>query len=134
MKTDAVGSSRVLDPLDVQARLEELRRLEPGWLDGEGEAFDPEGITWLEASMRDHYVTGTPMPHIFPSPDGEVVFQWKIGHTSATLEIDLREKSGYWHALDLSTRKDSDADLELDGAAGWRCLAERLAALAGEEA
>jgi hypothetical protein len=118
-----------LEPLDIQARLEELRFLKEGWLDGEGDAFDPEGMDWLESSVRAYYVAGTPLPHIFPSPGGQVVFQWKIVDTLATLEIDLRDKTAYWHTLDLSSRSDSDEDLNLDGAADWNRLKQRLASI-----
>ncbi len=55
VRIDSIESSSVLDPLDIHARLEELRVLKQGWFDGEGESFDPAGMDWLESSVHDHY-------------------------------------------------------------------------------
>ena len=86
MRIDSIESSVALDPLDVHARLEELRLLKQGWLDGEGEPFDPAGMDWLEASVREHYPTELPSPRIYPSPGGQILFEWKIDSRAASLE------------------------------------------------
>jgi hypothetical protein len=92
-------------------------------------------VDWLENSVRDHYVSGLPLPHIYPSPDGQIVFEWMINSRSASLEIDPGDTSGYWHVLDLKRRSDStDEDLELGNAAGWKRLAELLASIREGEA
>jgi hypothetical protein len=129
IRIDSIENSSVLDPLDIQARLEELRHLKQGWFDGEGSPFDPAGLAWLESSVREHYAPDTPLPHIFPTPDGQLVFQWSIANTSATLEVDLGRKTGYWHILDVKTGADSDEDLDLGAASGWSRLAERLSGI-----
>ncbi len=128
-RIDSIENSSVLEPLDIQARLEELRHLKQGWLDGEGTPFDPAGMDWLESSVREHYSPGTPLPHIFPTPDGQVVFQWRIAGVSATLEIDLGEKTGYWHAFDVKTKADADEDMDLGAASGWNRLTEMLSGI-----
>ena len=129
IRIDSIENSSVLEPLDIHARLEELRLLKQGWLDGEGEPFDPAGMDWVESSVRDYYTPGTPLPSIFPSPDGQLVFQWRTANASATLEIDLGGRTGYWHVLNLKTKADSDEDLDLGAAAGWNRLVERLAGI-----
>jgi hypothetical protein len=135
LRIESIESSSVLEPLDIHARLEELRNLKQGWFDGEGAAFDPQQVDWLENSVRDHYVSGLPLPHIYPSPDGQIVFEWMINSRSASLEIDPGDTSGYWHVLDLTRRSDStDEDLELGNAAGWKRLAELLASIREGEA
>jgi len=134
IRIDSIESSSVLEPLDMHARFEELRHLKQGWLDGEGEPFDPAGMDWLETSVRNHYAAGTPLPHIFPAPGGQILFEWKIDSKSASLEIDLSDRTGYWHVLDLKTKADWDEDLDLGAATGWNRLAERLADVSGGEA
>jgi hypothetical protein len=130
VRIETIESSSVLEPLDIRARLEELRHLKQGWFDGEGSPFDPQAVDWLESSVLDHYAAGLPLPHIYPSPDGQIVFEWMINSRSASLEIDLAETSGYWHVLDLTRRGEStDEDLELGDAAGWNRLAELLAGI-----
>jgi hypothetical protein len=78
IRIDTIESSSVLDPLDIHARLEELRLLKQGWLDGEGEPFEPAGMDWLESAVRDHLAAEMPLPHIFPSPSGQILFEWKL--------------------------------------------------------
>jgi len=36
-----------LDPLDVIVRIDELRQLKRGWLDGKGEAIDAQQLDWV---------------------------------------------------------------------------------------
>ena len=134
MGIDSIESSVALDHLDIQARLEELRLLKQGWLDGEGEAFDPAGMDWLEASVREHYSTGLPSPRIYPSPGGQILFEWKIDSRAASLEIDPENRTGYWHVLDTETKQDSDEDIDLATADGWGTLARRLAGIREGEA
>jgi hypothetical protein len=130
LRIDSIESSSVLEPLDIHARLEELRHLKQGWFDGEGTSFDPEGMDWLENSVRNYYVSGLPLPRIYPSPDGQIVFEWKLGSKSASLEIDLGDRAGYWHVLDLTRQSDStDDDLNLGDAAGWSRLVKHVVAI-----
>ena len=42
----------LLDPLDVPARLDELRSMEDGWLDGYGKAPDHRGLDWPHPHLR----------------------------------------------------------------------------------
>lgn len=130
-KIESIENSSVLDSLDIHAQLEELRLLKQGWFDGEGAPFDPEGMSWLEESVRDHYGRDLPLPHVFPSPDGQILFQWRTAAKSASLEIDLSEKTGYWHILDLNTKIDADQDIDLGAALGWSALADLLADIPG---
>ena len=88
-------------------------------------------MNWLETSVRDHYTADMPLPFIYPSPGGQILFEWKISTKSVSLEIDLSDRSGYWHVFDLITKTDSDEDLDLGAADGWNRLAERLAAIHG---
>jgi hypothetical protein len=113
------------------ARLEELRLLKDGWLDGEGFAPNSSGLDWLEASVRDHYSASLPPLRIYPVPDGQVLFEWSIHSKAASLEIDLSNRTGYWHILNLETREDSDESLDLGRSEGWKALAERLTDVQG---
>ena len=131
VRLETIESSSVLDPLDIHAQLEELRLLKQGWFDGEGTPFDPEGMSWLEESVRDHFRADLPLPHIFPSPDGQILFQWRTPAKSASLEIDLADRTGYWHILDTRTKEDADGDIDLGDAEGWGELAGRLADVRG---
>lgn len=61
-------------PARVEARLTRLAALEPGWLDGEGEAITPEAIAAARDAGRLFAGAG-----IFPIPEGGVQLEW--GHS-----------------------------------------------------
>jgi len=44
-----------LDPQDVTLRLTALAELKPGWLDGKGQAPDPDHTQWLAAAFEDNF-------------------------------------------------------------------------------
>ncbi len=134
MRIDSIESSVALDHMHIQARLEEIRLFKQGWLDGEGEPFDPTGMNWLDASVREHYSTELPSPRIYPSLRGQILFEWKIDSRAASLEIDLENRTGYWHVLDTETQQDSDECIDLATADGWGTLARRLAGIREGEA
>jgi hypothetical protein len=129
IRIETIEQSDVLDPLDIHGRLDEMRVLKNGWLDGEGVAPDAKGLDWLESSVRDHYADSLPKPRIYPVPEGNISFEWSSNSKAASLEIDLGEKSGYWHVLDLATKEDADETLDLAKADGWKSLAKHLAGI-----
>ncbi len=83
----------------------------------------------MRSSVRDHYADSLPLPRIYPVPDGQILFEWSIRPKAASLEIDLSEKTGYWHVLDLETKEDADETLDLGESGGWKVLAQRLASI-----
>lgn len=54
-KIEAVEHVTLLDPLDFQSQLEELKVLKDGWLDGKGYAPPAEGLDWLAKAFNEHY-------------------------------------------------------------------------------
>ena len=137
IRIETIERSDVLDAFDSHGRIDEIRVLKDGWLDGEGIAPDSKGLDWLETSIREHFTPRNPrlpLPRIFPAPGGQIMLEWKFDSKAASLEIDLGGRMGYWHVLDLSTKDDSDEDLDLGQAAGWDRLAEQLAGIGGDEA
>ena len=119
-----------VDPLDVSTRLEALRSLSPGWLDGEGSALGASGVDWLSEAFERHYDDSLPLPHTFPTEEGGVLFEWKVADVDASLDIDLQSRSGAWHELNLRTDEEAEADYDLTTDQGWRDLNERITRLA----
>ncbi len=122
-----VESVTILHPLDIPMRLEEFLELESGWMNGEGEPFRLESIHWLIDQVSNYFHTDILLPYTFPTVDGGIQFEWKTGNHDMTAYINLNDKSGYVHYLNLSN--DSDYDLELDFASdeGWQKLVNELA-------
>ena len=129
VRIETIEYSDVLDPLDINARLDEMRVLKDGWLDGVGTAPDPKGLDWLEASAQEYFTDTLPKPRIYPAPEGTISLEWSIDTRSASLEIDLGEKSGYWHVTDLSTKQSTNETLNLADPEGWGNLAKLLTSI-----
>lgn len=109
-----------LDPLDVPARLDELRLLKAGWFDGEGRAPDATALDKLGQLFTTHYRTELPLPYTFPTIDGGIQFEWRLKGSAPEVEIDLSTFRGEWLS------EDDESILELSNAEGWADLADRL--------
>jgi hypothetical protein len=130
-QTPEIEPTTLLDPLDVPARLEELKALRNGWLDGRGIAPDPAGLDWLAREIKTRYPGELPLPYIYPVAEGGVRLEWSITSHEVSLEIDLGGKSGEWHALDLDRDVDESRSLNLDDPASWDWMIRRLSEMVG---
>jgi hypothetical protein len=118
-----------LDPLDVTIRIQELAKLEDGWLGGQGRALSREGLDWLERSLTTHFGADLPLPHLYPTPEANVLAEWQFGRKDIALEINLGSKNGDYSALDLDSGESEEESIELGNGEGWRRLNGRLEAL-----
>jgi hypothetical protein len=121
----------LLDPLDVSSRLDELRTLKDGWLDGLGAAPSAEGLEWLARTFDAFYADTLPLPYIYPVAEGGVRFEWSLTPHEISLEINFSERSGEWHSLNLETDQEEYRSLNLDAQEGWDWLVDRLKGLNG---
>ena len=115
-----------LDPHDIPARLEELKALRNGWLDGRGIAPPLAGLDWLAGEIEARYPVDLPLPYVYPVAEGGVRLEWSIGSQEVSLEIDLGQRPGEWHALDLDTCEEEARTLNLDDEAAWNRMIDRL--------
>jgi hypothetical protein len=111
-----------LDPLDVAARMDELKLLHAGWLDGSGKALDRAGLDRLTNAFTTHYPDNLPLPYTFPTESGNIQFEWRLGSAAPEIEIDLATLKGEWVS-------DDEATIELSTSEGWSDLASRILAL-----
>jgi hypothetical protein len=130
-KTPGIERTTLLDPLDVPARLEELKALRNGWLNGQGIAPDPSGLDWLALEIKTKYPEALLPPYVYPVAGGGVRLEWSITPHEVSLEIDLGQKSGEWHALNLDTDDDEFQTLKLDDQVAWDWLIRRLSEMVG---
>ena len=130
-RTPEIEHTTLLDPIDVPARLEELKALRNGWLNGRGIAPDPAGLDWLAREIKTSYPEELPLPYVYPVAEGGVRLEWSITPHDVSLEIDLRQKSGEWHALNLDTDVDESRTLNLDDVAAWDWMIRRLSEMVG---
>lgn len=116
----------IIDPLDINARLDEFKLLQTGWLDGKGEALTVEGLNWLATSFSLNYPDDLPSPYLFPTPEGGVLAEWSFEPWAPSLEIELHRKQGIWHALNLETDEETVKALDLTNTDDWKWLVEQL--------
>lgn len=115
-----------VDPLDVALQLEDLRKLEDGWLNGEGVAPPAEGLEWLADAFGKHYPEELPLPRIYPTPPGGAQLEWTLGSNGVSVEVDLTARVAEWFVLDLSSMEDEMDSLDLSVPTGWSILCERI--------
>lgn len=106
-RIESVDHVAELDPLDVAARIDELKLLTDGWLDGTAKAPDNGALEWVQELFETHFPNHLQLPFLYPTPEGGIQAEWSIGTTEITLEIDLTEQTGDWHEY------DSEADDEI---------------------
>ena len=120
-----------LDPLDIETRLEELARLQDGWLDGKGRAPDHAALQRLAQAFEDHYDPELPfLPYLYPTAEGGVQAEWTIAEWDVSLDITLSDMTAQYQALNLKTGVSRELELALTGDdAGWQTLNGALKSL-----
>ena len=129
MWLDTIDAIEVLDPLDVAARLEELRYWPPLALLSPfgGKVPSEEGLQWLEQKLKDHYDSELPLPRIHSTTGNGVILQWwRIGNSGASLDIALDTHKGYWGYVGYETHESGDRTLNLDDPKDWQWLTEQV--------
>lgn len=126
-RVESVRSIDPLNPLDVDARLDEFRNLRDGWLDGDGMAPKHSNLDWLSSVFGRYYPGDLPLPHTYPTVNGGVSLEWSFDVREAHVEIDLERRTGEWFVFNTETGKsDEDEDVNLDGPVGWQQIADHL--------
>ena len=84
-----VASGRPGCRIPVDEQVDSLRGLPDGWFDGEGHAFEEEGLAWSAKLLRgivDGFDLAT--PHIYPTPEGSVRAEWSRSRWEISAELD----------------------------------------------
>lgn len=112
----------ILDPLNVAVRIDELRLLKNGWLNGEGIAPTHDGLNWLVGAFDRHFPDELPLPHLYPTAEGGVRAEWTARSHELSLNIDLTARTGEWHLLNLDDDAEQARKLNLADAKDWQWL------------
>ena len=123
---DSIEPISILDELDISAQIYDLRKLKDGWLEGQGKAPSKEGLDWLSQAFDKHYSGDLPLPYLYPTEPGGVQAEWSLGRNEITLEIDLAEHSGYFHALHMEDDTEKTRRLDLGSETQWIELKELI--------
>lgn len=108
--------------LDIPTRLDELRCLKHGWLEGSGQAPSHAGLDWVSRVFSQHYPDDLPLPYLYPTAIGGVQAEWSLKPHEIALDMDLAGHSFRWHAVNMDTGTDESRSLNLDGRKDWDWL------------
>ena len=135
-------SSLVFVPSVSAAACDMLNRLastEDGWNDRGGKAPSKSGLLWLAqqttllailSGEHDLYSNLFAPPFITPTHEGGAEAMWRQGSHHATLEIDLENRTGYYHASNTASEDWSEQDYNLESNSDLGDLIDRLSAIA----
>lgn len=85
-----IQSMDILDPYDINIRLQSLFQLEDKWYDGvQGKAINKEKANIFENYFKNYFSSNLQLPAIFPTLTGDFVLEWKKNNIEISLEINL---------------------------------------------
>ncbi|MDP9050443.1 MAG: hypothetical protein M3O31_06910 [Acidobacteriota bacterium] len=116
---ESIEHATPLDPLDITLRLEELAKLQDGWLDGKGRAPAKERLDWLANTFDASFDSDLQLPYLYPTAEGDLQAEWSIDGWEVSLDIDLEKRSGEYQALNLADKTCNELLIPLDSAEGW---------------
>jgi hypothetical protein len=131
---ESVEHISVLDPLDVSYRLEELAQLKRGWLEGEGVALSKGGLKTIEADFIFRFPDDKMLPHIFPTPTGDLLLEWSTSERECTLEVNLITRKGHWTDETFTTGVFNEMEIDLTQGEDWDKMLTQLPSSEDEEA
>lgn len=114
-----IKSIILLDKNDVPTQLEKFQTYKSGWMNGEGVAFNVEGLNWLSKQFDEYYSRELLLPITFPKLDGGIEFQWESNNHDITLDVDIVNKTGFLNYLNIDTNANIDMNLNLDKSEEW---------------
>ena len=131
-----VDDISLLHPLDVPARLDEFRDMKDGWADGMqhpsdwgsgyGKAPSHEGLDWLADKFTSEYPDDLPLPRAYPTPEGGIQMEWRLGRYDISLEVDFENRIGEWNWVDLNSEDEGENALNMDDRNDWQWVAVEL--------
>ncbi len=82
-------------PTPIETQIASLKGLSPGWLDGEGTAYDPAALDWL-ARLLKGILDGfrLPTPYLYPTPEGLARLEWSTSRWEVIVNVDLEARFG----------------------------------------
>ena len=130
---ESVEQVTLLETLDVPARLDELRTMRDGWLDGVGRPPSSDGLNWLSASFENYFSDDLPLPNVYPTPEGGIEAEWSLGTVSIILEFDLDTHQGHWLRFHKESDEEDSQSLDLENSREWEWLTGEIRRITGDK-
>jgi len=104
----------------------EFKKLEKGWMEGEGKPFNHNGLDWLYDLFTNNYSDKYPTPYFYPTIEGNILIEWSKNNYEMELCVDINKHFGHWFAIDMITDKTEKTILDLDDKLDFDWLKARL--------
>ena len=101
------------------------------WGSGYGKAPSHQGLDWLADRFVSEYPDDLPLPRAYPTPEGGVELEWRIGRYDISLEVDIEGHAGEWNWVDLNSGDEGEKALDMDAGKDWEWVADELRHLIG---
>lgn len=112
------------DRLQITVQLESLARLPKGWCEGDGDVYPAEPLNWAGTVLQAIVDVGTPLPYVYPTPEGHVRAEWSFVDAEVSLDIDLVGRRGAGFGLQLRSRADREQTFSLETADDMAAVAD----------
>jgi hypothetical protein len=116
----------VLDPFDVNVRLNQLSKLEDNWFEGYGKKLNKEALLKIGEAFKVSFDPKNPLPAIFPTPEGNLQLEWKKGTKEIVLEINLSNFHSSFVFFDNNENNEYEEDILLKDENDWEKLNELI--------
>lgn len=116
----AIDEFQLLDPRDIQYKLNDLKNLEEGWFENKGKVPSVSGLTKLSELFDAYYTEDGNLPYIYPTPDGNLELEWTTADAELILGINIGSMTG--DLLVIRSDSDSSYDLDLEDSSDWKRL------------
>lgn len=127
LRLESIQDVRVLQPLDLEAQIDEIANLRDGWLDGDGAAPDQAGLEWFSTKFADLYPNDLPPAYLYPTPEGGLQAEWSVNGWELALEVDLKSHISDWYETGPGDSSYT-SKLNLDDNNDWKWFGDRLRA------
>jgi len=102
------------------ARIEELKQLKEGWLDG-------GWLDWLTSCFTRYYSSDLPLPYLFPQPNDGLLMEWKIGPWSISVELNFKTEMADYNVLNLDTGRQIFGSFRTDSQGTFgKCVSDLI--------
>ncbi len=122
-----------LDPLDVVLRLDELSKLQEGWLNGEGVPPSPALLDTLKKAFEDSFDSDLPLPYLYPTEEGGIQAEWTLNGWEISLEFEPEGQKAEYEAINLKDASSQSFELNPADQSGWQRLNEELKSIGRPE-
>jgi hypothetical protein len=118
LNIDTIKHISILDPLDINARIDELSYLKDGWYNGEGVAPHPAFLQTFNEYFEAFYDATLPLPYLYPTIGGGLQAEWVNENFDVSLEVEMSGNASL-HSLNKKTEEVIEFESHLDKPDVW---------------